>query len=175
MRRAEPFIRKSVKDPASMLGLRLGLALGVCLLMLVVLQRSPTIIKALAPLDVVIARITAAVLQACGLAVHRDAGILAHPAGFSYKIYYNCTGLTAAAFLSAGLLVLPLPWKTRLAQVLLGAVLVSALNLVRLVSLFYIGVSHLQMFGFFHTVMWNAAMLAFMLGFWLRALRSSGI
>jgi exosortase/archaeosortase family protein len=174
MIRVDQFIIKSAKGFASKLGLRFGLAMGVFLLMLVVLQQSPGIIRALAPLDVVTARITAAVLQLSGLAVHQEAAVLSHPAGFSYKIYYNCTGFIAAGFLSAGLLVLPGRWSARLVQVFLGTALVLALNLVRLVSLFYIGVRYPQVFGFFHTILWNAGMLVFMLGFWLRALRHTG-
>jgi exosortase/archaeosortase family protein len=174
MVRTGQLVLKSAQRLVSIPGLRFGLAMGVCLLMLVVLQHSPAAAGALAPVDAVVARITAAVLQACGMTVHREAAVLSHAAGFSYKIDYRCTGLIATGFLSAGLLVLPLPWKTRLAQVLLGAALVSALNLLRLVSLFYIGVHHSQIFGFLHAVLWNAAMLAFMLGFWLRALRRGG-
>jgi len=171
MIRAEQFIIKSVKGFASKLGLRFGLTTCVFLLMLVALKQSPGIIRALAPLDVVTARITAAVLQLSGMTVHQEAAVLSHPAGFSYKIYYTCTGLITAGFLSAGLLALPLPWTARLVQALLGAALVLALNLVRLVSLFYIGVRCPQVFGFFHTVLWNAGMLVFILGFWLRAMR----
>lgn len=174
MIRAEQFIIKSAEGFASKLGLRFGLAMCASLLILVVLQQSPGIIRAMAPLDVVTARITAAVLQLSGMPVHQEAAVLSHPAGFSYKIYYNCTGLIAAGFLSAGLLVLPLRMTARLMQVLSGAALVLALNQVRLVSLFYIGVRYPQVFGFFHTVLWNAGMLVFMLGFWLRVLRRNG-
>jgi exosortase/archaeosortase family protein len=173
MVRAEQFVIKSAKGFVSRLELRFGLAMGICLLLLVVLQQSPEAIKALEPLDAATARITAGILQLSGMPVHRTAGVLSHPAGFNYKIYYNCTGLIAAVFLGAGLLVLPLRWNARLRQVLLGAALVLALNQMRLVSLFYIGVGHPQVFGFFHTVLWNVGILVFMLGFWLRALRRS--
>jgi exosortase/archaeosortase family protein len=175
MVRAGQFIIKSAKRLALKPGLRFGLAMGACLLMLVVFQHSPGAIRALAPLDGFTAGITAAVLHLSGMPVHREAGVLSYPAGFSYHIGYKCTGLIAAGFLSAGLLVLPGRWRARLLQVLLGAALVLALNVVRLVSLFYIGVSYPQMFGLFHTVLWNAGMLVFMLGFWLQALRRHGV
>ena len=175
MVRAEQFIIKSARDSASKLGFHFALAMGVCLLMLVLLQHSPGIIKALAPIDVIIARITAAILQLFNMPVHQQAAILSHPAGFSYKIYYKCTGLIAAGFLSTGLLVLPNRWTAKAVQVLFGAAMVLALNLLRLVSLFLIGVRYPQAFAFFHTVLWNIAILVFILVFWLRALRRCNV
>lgn len=173
MVRAEQLIIKSARDLASMLGFRFALAMGVCFLMLVGLQHSPGIIEALAPINVIIAKITAAILQLFSMPVNQQAAVLSHPAGFSYKIYYKCTGLIAGGFLSTGLLVLPNRWKAKVMLVLLGVAMVLALNLVRLVSLYFIGVRYPQAFTFFHTVLWNIAMLVFMLGFWLRALRRS--
>jgi exosortase/archaeosortase family protein len=136
-------------------------------LVLVLLQQSPGAIRALTPLDIVTAGVTATVLELSGMPVHQNGVVLSHPAGFSYEIYYNCTGLITALFLSIALLSLPGRWTSKVMRVFVGAGLVFALNFVRLVSLFYIGVWYPQVFGFFHAVLWNAGMLVFVFGFWL--------
>jgi len=150
----------------------LVLAAGVVVLLL---SRIPGITNALAPLDVLTARITAALLELTGMPVHREAAVLSHPAGFSYEIYYKCTGLILALFLSAALLMLPGRWTSRCMNIFFGVVMVFAFNFVRLVSLFYIGVRYPRAFDFYHTIFWEIAMLAFVFTYWLWSMRRAGV
>ncbi len=153
---------------------RFGLAVVAFGLALVLLPQSPEIVSVLAPLDVLTAKVTATLLELTGMTVHRDGVVLSHPAGFSYEIYYNCTGLIVAVFLSLAVLALPHRWSSRLATAFLGTTLVFMLNYLRLVSLFVIGVWYPWAFGFFHAVLWNVGTLVFVLGFWLWSLSRHG-
>jgi exosortase/archaeosortase family protein len=56
-----------------------------------------------------------------------------------------------------------------------GAVFVLALNFLRLTSLFYIGVRCPQLFDLFHGILWEIAMLGFVLGFWLLSKRRAKV
>ena len=90
------------------------LAMAVYGLALWGLWQSP-LIAALATLELRTAEVTAALLDQLGLEVQRRGTVLSHPAGFSYEIYYPCTGLTVAGFLLAGLLALPGSRRSKLA------------------------------------------------------------
>lgn len=171
---AKRFSESPAKESASKILVRFGVALTAFVSALVLLSRDSGAIGALAPLDVLTAEVTAVFLRLSGMPVHQEAAVLSHPSGFSCEIYYKCTGLILALFLSAALLALRDRWASKVMNIFFGAVLVFALNFVRLVSLFYIGVRYPQVFGFFHSIFWEAAMLVFVLGFWLRAAHRSG-
>ena len=70
--------------------------------------------KLLVPFDHLTAGATAACLKLTGLPVQRQAAVLSHPGGFSYEIYYRCTGLILVLFLSAALLALPGGWRKKI-------------------------------------------------------------
>jgi exosortase/archaeosortase family protein len=147
-------------------------------LALLALYRSPRLHGLLAPLDAPTARVTAALVGASGLEVERRGAVLAHPGGFSYEIYYRCTGLVVAACLAAGLAALPGRAggaggrRAKLLAVVVGAALVLALNFGRLAGLYWIGVRHPGAFDFAHRVVGEAGMLAAVGVYWLVWLRS---
>ncbi|MCK5058527.1 MAG: archaeosortase/exosortase family protein [Candidatus Aminicenantes bacterium] len=153
---------------------RFGPALAVFVLAIVLQSRGSGTIKALAPIDVLTAGVTAAFLKLTGMPVQQEAAVLSHPAGFSYEIYYKCTGLILVLFLSAALLALPGRWGSRIKNVIFGAVFVLTLNFMRLTGLFYIGVRCPRAFDLFHGILFEVAMLGFVLGFWLLSLRRAG-
>ncbi|MFC2155353.1 archaeosortase/exosortase family protein [Acidobacteriota bacterium] len=162
------------KKSAAKVWSRFGPALAVLILALLVQFGGAKAIKILAPIDVLTAGMTATFLRLSGMPVQRDAAVLSHPAGFSYEIYYKCTGLILILFLSAALLALPGRWSSKIMCLIFGAVLIFALNFLRLISLFYIGVHYPRAFDLFHGILWEIAMLGFVLGFWLLAMRRAG-
>ena len=103
--------------------------------------------------------------------MHRQGAVLSHPGGFSYEIYYRCTGWIVAAFLAAGLIALPGGRRAKAWGMAIGASMVMTLNFARLVALFWIGVRLPQAFAFAHEVVGQAGMLLAVLAFWLAWLR----
>lgn len=145
---------------------RFVLALGAFVLVALLTHRNPLLIRALSPVDLLTARATAAVVDWSGMEVKRDFAILTHPSGFGYEIYYRCTGLLPAAFLTVGIFAFPTRRRPKFIGIAIGVPLVLFLNLVRLVSLFYIGVRHPSAFHLAHTVVWEGLLLLLIAGFW---------
>ena len=93
--------------------------------------------------------------------------------GFSVRILDLCNGVEATLLLWAVLLAYPAPWGYRLRGLLLGFLGVQALNMVRIISLTYLGVWKPEWFHWVHWYVWDAlimldVLLIFLL--WLRRL-----
>jgi exosortase H (IPTLxxWG-CTERM-specific) len=93
--------------------------------------------------------------------------------GFAISIERGCNGVEAVIILVAAMLAFPAPWKHRLVGIGLGFLAIQALNLVRIISLFYLGQWNRVWFDWFHLYLWQAlivldALIAFLI--WLRYL-----
>jgi exosortase H (IPTLxxWG-CTERM-specific) len=92
---------------------------------------------------------------------------------FAISIERGCNGVEAVIILVAAMLAFPAPWKNRLVGIGLGFVAIQLLNLVRIISLFYLGQWNRTWFDWFHLYLWQAlivldALVAFLI--WLRYL-----
>ncbi len=93
--------------------------------------------------------------------------------GFAISIVRGCNGVEAVIILVSAMLAFPAPWKHRLAGIGIGIFAIQALNLVRIISLFYLGQWNLVWFEWFHLYLWQAliildALVVFLI--WLRCL-----
>lgn len=93
--------------------------------------------------------------------------------GFAVSIERGCNGIEAVIILVAAIVAFPAPWKHKLAGIGIGFVAVQAVNLVRIVSLFYLGQWNRTWFEWFHLYLWQAlivldALVVFLI--WLRTL-----
>ncbi len=79
--------------------------------------------------------------------------------GFAVAIQAGCNGVEATIVLVAAMLAFPSPWKRKLGGILIGFLLVQALNLVRIISLFYIGQWNMQVFEWMHLYLWQALIM----------------
>lgn len=79
--------------------------------------------------------------------------------GFAVEIQAGCNGVEACITLAAAILAFPAPWRYRLLGLALGFVAVQALNLVRIVSLFYLGQWSMTAFEVAHLYLWQALIL----------------
>jgi len=92
---------------------------------------------------------------------------------FAISIERGCNGVEAVIILVSAMLAFPAPWKHRLIGIGLGFAAIQALNLVRIISLFYLGQWNKVWFDWFHLYLWQAlivldALVAFLV--WLRYL-----
>ena len=90
---------------------------------------------------------------------------------FAISIERGCNGVEAIIILVSAMLAFPAPWKHRLVGIGVGFVAIQALNLVRIISLFYLGQWNRMWFEWFHLYLWQAliildALVVFLL--WLR-------
>lgn len=91
--------------------------------------------------------------------------------GFGVSIEPGCNGVEACIVLIAAMLAYPARWSPRMLGIGCGIMAIQALNIVRIVSLFYLGQWNMDWFRFAHEYLWQAlimldALFVFML--WAR-------
>jgi exosortase H (IPTLxxWG-CTERM-specific) len=92
--------------------------------------------------------------------------------GFSVSIEAGCNGIEAAIILIAAMLAFPASWKSRVIGVIAGLFAVQALNIVRVISLFYIGQWNMQVFEWAHLYLWQMLIMLDVLIVWLIWIRT---
>ena len=75
---------------------------------------------------------------------------------FSVNIENGCNGLETALLLAAAVLAFPATWRQRAAGFFGGFAAIQLLNLVRVVSLFWIGAHRPAWFGSAHALVWQS-------------------
>ncbi len=146
--------------------LRVGFVAAALLAVVLLTPRRPVLQQVLSPLDELTARVTAALLRVGGYEVEREGVVLSHTSGFAYEIYWRCTGLLPGVFAAGLILASPGRPRDRALGAAAGAAVVLALNFVRLVHLFHLGVRHPAVFAWAHTVAWEAATVLGVLIVW---------
>ena len=92
--------------------------------------------------------------------------------GFAVSIEPGCNGVEALIILFAAIFAFPAPWKSKLVGFAIGFVAIQALNLVRIISLFYLGQWNMVWFEWFHLYLWQALIILDALVVWLIWLRT---
>jgi exosortase/archaeosortase family protein len=145
---------------------RLVLPLGLALAGIWVIELHPAARGVLAPLGVLTAEVTAAMLGSIGLAVAREGAVLAHSQGSAWEIDYACTAFTPVVLLVAAIAPWPAPRRARILGAAAGVALVFSLNQARLVSLVWLGVHTPEIFDVAHTIAWPALLALATAGYW---------
>jgi exosortase H (IPTLxxWG-CTERM-specific) len=86
---------------------------------------------------------------------------------FAVAIEAGCNGVEATIVLLAAILAFPAPLRSKLLGVLAGVVAVQGLNIVRVISLFYLGQWNRQWFEWAHLYVWQALIVLDVLVVWL--------
>jgi exosortase H (IPTLxxWG-CTERM-specific) len=92
--------------------------------------------------------------------------------GFAVSIEAGCNGVEATIVLVAAILAFPAPWQRKLVGLAVGIVAVQALNIVRVISLFYLGQWNFDAFEFAHRYVWQALIMLDVLIVWLLWVRT---
>jgi len=87
--------------------------------------------------------------------------------GFAVSIEAGCNGVEATIVLLAAILAFPAPWKNKLIGIAAGIVAVQGLNVVRVISLFYLGQWDRDWFEWAHLYVWQALIMLDVLIVWL--------
>jgi exosortase H (IPTLxxWG-CTERM-specific) len=91
--------------------------------------------------------------------------------GFSVRILDLCNGVEATLLLWTAMLAFSAPWPYRLWGLLIGFLGVQALNVLRIISLVYLGVWNPAWFYWVHWYVWDALILLDVLVIFLLWLR----
>jgi exosortase H (IPTLxxWG-CTERM-specific) len=114
--------------------------------------------NAIEPLTAGIARVSGAVLDLFGHDV-TVAGTVIRSPRFAVNIRNGCNGVEAMLIFLAAVLAFPASWRSRLAGLGLGIIVIQIMNLVRVVALFLTGVYLPRFFNTSHTVVWQTLMI----------------
>ena len=99
------------------------------------------------------------------------------PGGFAVAIEAGCNGVEATLVLVAAMLAFPAPLRRKLVGLAIGVLAVQGLNVVRVISLFYLGQWSYRVFEWAHLYVWQALIMLDVLVVWLvwvRLLPASG-
>ena len=92
--------------------------------------------------------------------------------GFGVSIEPGCNGVEACIVLFAAVMAFPSTWRHKLTGLALGFVAVQGLNMVRVISLFYLGQWSTPVFNFAHEYLWQALIMLDVLIVWLLWVRA---
>jgi len=117
------------------------------------------------------ARAAVPILNSLGQNVHADGHSLITPAtpssqAWSIVIERGCDAIEPSALFCAAVLASPVPLLSRLGAVLVGTVVLMALNFVRIVSLFLVGRYFRSAFDIVHLDVWQAVFIFLAILFW---------
>ncbi len=86
---------------------------------------------------------------------------------FAVDIRNGCNGVEATLFVVAAVLAFPASLPKKLIGVVIGTALIQLANLVRVVTLFLIGCHRRAWFEAFHLAVWQTAIFALAVGFFI--------
>ncbi len=126
------------------------------------------------PFTAVIAKVSAVVLQTFDSAVQAEGIVLRNmKTGAAVSIQPGCNGVEAMICVIAAIVATPAGWRHKLAGVGLGFVAIQALNLLRIISLFYLLQWNPAWFEWAHLYLWQALIMLdglIVYLFWVRML-----
>jgi exosortase H (IPTLxxWG-CTERM-specific) len=79
--------------------------------------------------------------------------------GFGVSIEPGCNGIEACIVLIAAMLAFPAKWQHKLLGLAIGIAAVQAFNVVRIISLFYLGQWNMDWFRFAHEYLWQGLIM----------------
>ena len=89
-----------------------------------------------------------------------------HSPQFSLEIVRGCDAIEPAATYIAAVLASPVGVWPKIPGILIGTAAIMLINLVRIVSLFFVGVYYRSAFNMMHEGVWQAAFVVLAIVFW---------
>ena len=78
---------------------------------------------------------------------------------FAVSIEAGCNGIEASIILFSAIMTFPRSWKARLLGVSIGLISLHAVNVIRIISLFYLGQWNMTAFEWAHLYLWQALIM----------------
>ncbi len=79
--------------------------------------------------------------------------------GFAVSIEAGCNGVEAAIVLIAAIIAFPAGWRARVMAICMGFLAIQAMNIARIISLFYLGNWNMAFFSWIHLYLWPALIM----------------
>jgi len=115
-----------------------------------------------------VARVSGALMRIFDASITTSGNVIGSTASaFAVSIEAGCNGVEATLVLVAAMLAFPSPWPHRLRGIAIGVAAVQALNILRVVSLFYLGQWNNDVFEWAHLYVWQALIMLDVLIVWV--------
>ncbi len=143
------------------------------ILFLTILGVSFTVVALRQVNDFFVTPYTAVIAQMSGFILHifgekaTVTGCVVSSPRFAVTIYNGCNGLITSLILVSGVLAFPARISAKLIGVIGGLLAIQLINLVRIVSLFYIGIFMPQHFSDAHIFVWQSLVILAGISLWI--------
>jgi exosortase H (IPTLxxWG-CTERM-specific) len=118
------------------------------------------------PFTAFLVRVSAAILRAVGEQVATQ-GTVIRSSLFAVDVKNGCNGIEATLLLFAAMLAFPATARARVAGLAAGILAIQTVNLVRIVSLFWLGAHRRDVFDLFHAAIWQTLLILLAVGIFL--------
>jgi exosortase H (IPTLxxWG-CTERM-specific) len=134
------------------------------------LLQIPTVTATVGALAVWQVAVCATLIRMLGGHAGVAGALLQSPSGFMVRVENGCDGVNVTILLWAAVLSYPAPWMLKAKGLAAGTGALHALNLARIISLFYLGQYSREWFEFAHLYLWEGLIVLDTLAiFWLWA------
>ncbi|WP_033406349.1 exosortase H [Thiolinea disciformis] len=107
-----------------------------------------------------IAHLSSLLLSAFDSSVQSSGKVISNTLNdFAISIEPGCNGVEAMIVLAAALIAFPTTWTYKIKGLWWGTLAIQALNLVRIISLFYLGQWSRELFDWAHLYVWQALIM----------------
>lgn len=110
------------------------------------------------PFTAGVAKVSGVALALLGQDVEMRGTIIESPR-FAVNIKNGCNGVETMLIFLAAVLAFPAPWKARAIGLVFGIVAIQAVNLLRVIALFFTGAYFPSWFDTAHTVVWQSVVI----------------
>jgi exosortase H (IPTLxxWG-CTERM-specific) len=104
--------------------------------------------------------------------IHYGRIIHSQATGFGVSIEAGCNGVEAVIILMAGMVAFPASLRLKIIGILMGCLAVQGVNILRVISLYYLGKWDKEVFDFAHLYLWQALIMLDVLLVWLIWIRA---
>ncbi len=127
--------------------------------------------RVITPFTTFLSRASVFFLGLLGTAARASGTLIASPQ-FVADIKAGCTGIEPVIILLSAIFAFPSSWRAKVYGATLGITVLQAVNLIRIVSLVYLGINHPKYFHDAHTFIWQIVIIALSLFLWMIWARS---
>jgi len=145
---------------------RVGLRLAACAAVVALLVWVANADGVMSVIQGGFARVSGAVLGLFGERVSVDGNVV-RTDRFAISVVTACTGLFLTGLFAAAVIASPARLRAKLVGIGIGVTGIFAVNVVRLVSLYYVGVHLPGLLDIVHLLIWQSLLIAFAVGLWL--------
>ena len=118
------------------------------------------------PYTTMVANIAGNILKLIGEDITISGCVLRSPR-FAVTIYNGCNGLITSLIFISGVLAFPAKASAKLIGVVGGLLAIQAINMVRIISLFYIGIYLPKLFNSSHIFIWQSLVIIAGVTLWI--------